>query len=114
MTLESLTNLGSRFGWDNPVAGTPDLKSVLTELQGWQVDVIRGADTASVDLSISGIATTDTILKALRFDVVAASGLQEVVEIAAASIKVRSTGNVRVTAATNKIDFIVLFWYDKA
>ena len=114
MTLESLTTLGARFGWDNPVAGVPDLKSVLAELQGLTVDVIRGSVTASTDLSIDGIATDDTIMKALRFDVVNTSGVQSIAELAAASIKIRSAGLVRNTGTAAVIDQIVVFWFDKS
>lgn len=114
MTLEVLTALGTRFGWDNPISGVPDLKSVLTELQGLKFGVIRGATTASVDLSISGIATTDTIIKALRFDGVAASGIQSIAELPAASVKIRSAGNVRNIGTAAVIDQIVVFYFDKA
>lgn len=114
MTLEVLTNIGARYGWDNPVAGVPDLKSVLTELQGLKIDVIRGADTASVDLSISGAATTDTILMAMRFNASAESGIASIDQLTATNFKIRSAGNVRHTAVTKIIDQIIIFWYDKA
>lgn len=62
MTVQKLTDLDVAFGWDSNETSFADLKSVIQELQGVQFTIVSGGYVAGSNITISGIAITDTLL----------------------------------------------------
>lgn len=109
MTVQALTDLDVAFGWDSNESGFSDLKSVIQELQGVQLTVVSGESTAGEGMTVSGIATTDTILAAWE---ISSGTAVPVNRTASTQISAASTVTCNEAMAANT-NFFVL-WFDKS
>jgi len=109
MTLEALTDLDVSFGWDGNQSGVADLKSVIQELQGLHLTVVSGA-TGGVAMTVSGIATTDTVLSAweVRHD----GGADPTDRTA--STYVSAANSVKCNESINANANFMVLWMDKS
>jgi hypothetical protein len=111
MTVESLTELGLQFGLDNAKSGEVDLRSVLTELQNIKLTIVSGQCNGSVAMTVSGIATTDTILSAWEAPTAIASATNLIDRTAATSISAAST--VICTDGMSSTSLFFVLWFNK-
>lgn len=109
MTLESLTDLDVAFGWDGSQSDIADLKSVISEVRGINLSVCSGEATAGETMTVSGIATTDTILSAweVRHDA-AANPVNRT-----ASTTITASGTIKCNEALDVNSQFFVLWMDK-
>ncbi len=110
MTVERLTDLDVAFGWDSNESGFADLKSVVQELQGIQLTVVSGGYVAGSGITISGIATTDTLLSV--FQVYHDGSANPVRRTLSSQISAADTITVNESIAAASVLFVT--WFDKS
>jgi len=114
MTCESLTELGLQFGLDNAKSGEVDLRSVLAELQQIKLTVVSGAAIGGVSMTVSGIATTDTIISA--WEVIhgnpGATGTSHIDRTKSMNITAASTVTCN-EGAIGAVSYFYILWFDK-
>ncbi len=111
MALESLTVLASGFGFESPQSGVPSLKSVLTELQGIKISVASGQCNGGVAMTVSGIATTDTIIAA--WELPTASPTSTTLLDRTASTKISAANAVTCNEGLDKASLFLVIWFNK-
>ncbi len=112
MTVQALTDLDVAFGWDSNETSFADLKSVIQELQGLHFTVASGQVNASVGMTVSGIATTDTILCAWEVPTAIASVTNLIDRTNATSISAANT--VICTDGLSTTSLFMVLWFDKS
>ena len=84
------------------------LAAGLKELQRVRVAVVTGNVAANADLTLTGVATVDTIAAVIQQDTAS-----KALEPHTGTVTVTAANTIRTTAATTGKNLIVL-WYDKA
>ncbi len=112
MTVQVLTDLDVGFGWDSNETSFADLKSVIQELQGIHLSVVSGAVNAATSMTISGLATTDTILSAWQIPTDTPLATTLIDRTAATTIYAADT--IRCADAMTTSSMLVVLWFDKS
>lgn len=122
MALESLTAVsgeGLPGGAGGAAADIDQLVAAVKELQRLKVSVVAGA-AADTNIAIAGIATVDTILAVLRFDIAADTGTDatgnKVADLTdlTAEAAITSAGNIQLADTATTGDKLLVLWFDKA
>lgn len=110
MTVEALTDLDVAFGWDGSQSGVADLKSVIQELQGIQFTVVSGRYVAGENITVSGIATTDTLLSVYQMY---HDGSADPVRRTLSS-QISAANTITVNESIAKASNLYVLWFDKS
>lgn len=115
---KSLSSLDGTFGWKAP-GSQVDLRDILLQLQGFRVSyAVGGNQSAALSLRTKGgltgsaakVTTSDVILGAINFTVVAASGLADI--SFRNDCRIRSTGNIQFSGGATTGQHAIIFWWD--
>lgn len=121
MTMKSLMSIDGTFGFKAP-GSQVDLESILRELQGFRVSLaLGGAQSAAQSLVGAGgvtgassrVLTSDTILAAIQFITIGATGGINNVSFRN-DVYISSTGNIKVTGAATTGSHLMVFWWDQS
>ena len=113
-------SIDGSFGFKAP-GSQVDLESILRELQGFRVSLATGgAQSAAQSLLAAGgaaaagsrILTSDTILAAVQFITIAATGGINNISLRN-DVYIGSTGNIIVTGAATTGSHLLVFWWDQ-
>lgn len=101
---------------DNAVAGLPsptaaNLKAALGEMQRLKSAVVDGAADA-VDIAVSGIATTDTLVAVTRFEI--STGNVVDVSDVTGEAAITSAGNIQLDTTDTTGDRLQVLYFDAA
>lgn len=108
MALRSLNDFSpTSRGTEN----TNGLFAILTELQGLKFAVVTGAN-ANTDITVTGIATEDTLVAVVGIDGDNATLASTVVDRKAAT-SITAANTIQCTAST-AAERLLVVWYDKA
>ena len=117
-TPKSLSSLDGTFGWKAP-GSEVDLKDIIQQLQGFRISYVAGGNqSTALSLKTKGgvtgagakINTSDILLGALNFTVVAASGLADI--SLRSDMRIASTGNVQYSGGATTGQHGIVFWWD--
>lgn len=111
MSKESLTVLASGFGYENPQSGVVSLKTVLQELQGLTLTVVSGQCNGGIGMTVSGIATDDTIIAAIEVPTGAPTGSTLVNRTA--STYISAANEVKCNEGLNSASLFFVLWFNK-
>lgn len=90
---------------------TNGLFAILTELQGLKFAVVTGAN-ANTDITVTGIATEDTIVAAIGIDGDNATLANTVTDRKAAT-SITAANTIQCTAST-AAERLIIVWFDKS
>lgn len=117
---KSLSSIDGTWGWKAP-GSQVDLKDIIQELQGLRISYVDGgAQSTALSLKTKGGATgsaakaltSDVLLAAVQFRLVAASGLVDV--SLRNDARIVSTGNVQFSGGTQNTSRFLIFWWDQS
>ena len=113
MSKESLTVLGSGFGYESPQSGVPSLKTVLQELQGINLAIVSGDVAGGIAYTVSGVATDDTIIAA--WEVPTAGPTATTLKDRTASTYISAANTVKCNEGIGSgSSLLVILWFNKA
>ncbi len=75
-----------------------------------QIDLLSGT-TATTNIAVSGIATTDTIVACLHISTAATIGT--IADILS-EVSITSAGNIQLSSTNTTSDQLMLFWIDNS
>lgn len=85
--------------------------AMLVELQGLSVNVVAGA-AINTNIAIAGIATADTLLAVIQFDISTGTVVDVIDRKSEASIT--SAGNIQLTTTNTTGDKLLVAWFNKS
>ena len=98
------------FGVDNPVTATPDLRSLLTELQGLRCSMQAGA-AASTGITIKNILTGDTLVGVFYYP--STGGKASPVMLTNKSY-ISAASAMKITSQSTASGMVQVLWFDKS
>lgn len=110
MALESLDNVRDTLDLQELKQRSPNLHSVLKELQGLKFSVATGA-AAATNIAITGITTSDTLVSVLQF-VGAGTDITDVAD-RTSEASITSDGNIQLSSTDTTGGKLLVVWYDK-